>query len=1239
LPLCLAFGLVVVFFVYARAAEQARITRAFERQASALANTLDDSIHGYLEVLQAIESYYASTRDMSRPKFRTFVQRLFSRHPGIQALSWDRRVLDGERAAYEEAVRQEGYPAFEITEQNAQGQLVRAAQRPEYVAVSYIEPAAGNESALGYDAASTVDRLEALQHARDTGEPRATGRTILVQETGQQFGLLIFLPIYSRELPHDTVEERRRNLHGYTTVVLRIDDMVEASLRAFERDGVVLRIYDETAPEDARLLYSQQQLAQGGMERPFDKIDRENVAGLHWRTSCEVAGRQWTLRFSPTLAYLTAQRTWYAWAVLASGLLFVGLLGGFLLVLTGRAISMEHLAAERTTTNARLAREIAEHKQTTEALAVHTQRLEAVQQVTSELTRELHLPTLLNLIIQRAVVLIGASGGGSIHLWDEAAQVLRTGAWYRMGGWIQELRIRLGEGVVGTVAQQRQGLVVDNYQQSPYANRTLVEHAGSLAVIAEPLLYRERLIGALIVGHGTPGHRFTAADQNLLALLAHEAAIAIENAQLFEAARAQATQLAEVNAALRSEIAERTRAEAALAAEARFLHAQTAVAAAALSSLDADTLAFQLLAAVCQAQEYAHGLLWRTVDEGRTAVVVASYGDETTSFLGYRVRLDEPITFTAQVIHSRQPRFCNRVSESPHATHPIVEAFGGQALLGLPLVSRTGHVLGALVCGDAHNPERFAARDLQQGAVLAHQVAQALENSVLFQQLQRLEEQYRVVTETLHDAVYMVNQDGHIVFANAALERLTGYHTAELLAQPSLMLYPPAVMPELLQRRNAIFSGHDVSAYMQMPIQHKQGQQILVELSHAALSQDGQITGYVVVARDLTERLHLEAQLRQVQKLQAIGTLAGGIAHDFNNILSAILGYTELALTGVPPTAPVWYNLEQVLIAGRRAKDLVQQILTFSRQGEQEGQPVQLARLVTEALTLLRAALPSTIAIRRELHEEAGTVLADPTQLHQVLMNLCTNAAHAMRDVGGVLTVDLDACEVTAPEAVHPELAPGSYLRLMVRDTGHGMPPEIMERIFEPFFTTKGMGEGTGMGLAVVHGIVTKCGGVIAVESAPGHGTIFTVYLPRGDQPVAALAGPEDAVPRGSERILFVDDEEALAQLGHLLLTGLGYDVVTYTSSVEALEAFRAQPDRFDLVITDQTMPDMTGDVLVCALRQMRPDLPIIVCTGFSQRLMAGPAEAIDIDAVCLKPLVARDLARTIRQVFAQRTA
>ena len=251
----LALGLVVVFFGYARTAEHARITRAFERQASALATTVQESLTGYLEVLHAVESYYASTHTVSRPKFHTFVQRFFTHHPGIQALSWVRWVRDAERAAYEAALRSEGAPAFEITEQNAQGQLVRAAQRPAYAVVSYVEPSAGNERAVGYDAASTPERLEVLQHARDTGEPRATGRVILLQDTDQQFGLLIFLPIYGHALPHDTVEARRQNLHGYATVVLRLGDMVEASLHAMEHDGVVLRLEDETAPDEARLLY------------------------------------------------------------------------------------------------------------------------------------------------------------------------------------------------------------------------------------------------------------------------------------------------------------------------------------------------------------------------------------------------------------------------------------------------------------------------------------------------------------------------------------------------------------------------------------------------------------------------------------------------------------------------------------------------------------------------------------------------------------------------------------------------------------------------------------------------------------------------------------------------------------------------------------------------------------------------------------------------------------------------
>jgi signal transduction histidine kinase/ActR/RegA family two-component response regulator len=388
-------------------------------------------------------------------------------------------------------------------------------------------------------------------------------------------------------------------------------------------------------------------------------------------------------------------------------------------------------------------------------------------------------------------------------------------------------------------------------------------------------------------------------------------------------------------------------------------------------------------------------------------------------------------------------------------------------------------------------------------------------------------------------------------------------------------------------------------------------------------------------------RLHQaqqEVERRQVQKMEAIGTLAGGIAHDFNNILTAILGYTELTLHNLSDPTRVQQNLQHVLAAGRRAKELVQQILTFSRESEPERKPIHIHLVVQEALKLLRASLPTTITIRQDIDEHAGTVLANPTQIHQVLLNLCANAAHAMRDTGGVLEVGLHALEGDTALAAHsPAPHPGPYMRLTVRDSGHGMPPEILARIFEPFFTTKGSGQGTGMGLAVVHGIVTSHGGEITVESTPGQGTTFAIYFPRLDTPAEAEPPSEGPLPRGQGTILFIDDEDALARLAHEILLSLGYNVVVKTSSLEALEAFRLEPTRFDLVITDQTMPYMTGEGLGHALRRIRPDIPIILCTGFSHTMDEEKAAAQGLDAFLMKPLTAVDLSLTIQRVLAQR--
>jgi len=381
-----------------------------------------------------------------------------------------------------------------------------------------------------------------------------------------------------------------------------------------------------------------------------------------------------------------------------------------------------------------------------------------------------------------------------------------------------------------------------------------------------------------------------------------------------------------------------------------------------------------------------------------------------------------------------------------------------------------------------------------------------------------------------------------------------------------------------------------------------------------------------------------ERQLQQVLKIQAIGTLAGGIAHDFNNILFPIVGYTELTMDEVPEDSLAHQNLEEILKAAHRAKELVQQILTFSRQSVQERKPVKVQNIITETLKLLRASIPASIEIIHNIDDDCRPVMGDATQIHQVIMNLCTNAYQAMQDRGGRLEISLSEVDIGYEEPIDKiGMQPGKHLQLLVKDEGCGMDAAVMNRIFEPYYTTKEQGKGTGLGLSVIHGIVKNHRGDITVTSTPGKGTIFQVYLPIiEDAEAGATLEPSNGAAKGNERILLIDDEEQIVSMEQQMLENLGYHVTTKTDSHEALKVFAEQPHNFDLVITDMTMPHMTGDQLAQKIMDIQPSIPVILCTGFNEVITEEKALQMGIQKFVMKPVVKNDLATAIRTVLDQ---
>lgn len=497
------------------------------------------------------------------------------------------------------------------------------------------------------------------------------------------------------------------------------------------------------------------------------------------------------------------------------------------------------------------------------------------------------------------------------------------------------------------------------------------------------------------------------------------------------------------------------------------------------------------------------------------------------------------------------------------------------------------------------------------------------------------EEKFRTFVEHSPFGISIIDESGNYKYINPKFIEIFGYILEDI---PTGKEWFKKAFPDSEYRHRLISiwindlkkSKFGESRHRNFKVICKDGSEKIIHFKPVTMESGNQF----VIYEDITNQEQLEDQLRQAQKMESMGTLAGGIAHDFNNILGIILGNAELAMDDIYEGNPARLNLQEIRTAGLRAKDVVRQLLSFARKTAVEKKPTNIAPIIIESLKLMRASIPTSIEIRQNITEEVDTILADPTQINQVLINLCTNAHHAMPD-GGILEVSLKNVELDEDAtAQYSDLDPGPYVHLTVADTGQGMNPEIKGRIFDPYFTTKDIGKGTGLGLSVVHGIVKNHGGGISVNSELGKGTSFEIYFPVVETEAVTETETDEKLPTGNERILFVDDEESMVYVARNRLERLGYQVEAKTSPDEALNLFRDIPNQFDMVITDMSMPEMTGDRFVQEILKIRPDIPTILCTGYSEKIDKQKAKEMGIRQYIEKPIKRSVLAKMVRKIL-----
>jgi PAS domain S-box-containing protein len=564
------------------------------------------------------------------------------------------------------------------------------------------------------------------------------------------------------------------------------------------------------------------------------------------------------------------------------------------------------------------------------------------------------------------------------------------------------------------------------------------------------------------------------------------------------------------------------------------------------------------------------------------------------------------------------------------AEKEILQAQQIRSLISVPIWSKRKALWGFMGFDDTEKTREFSGTEIEALQIVGEIISGDLERRASENKLEFEREQLLSIFDSIDEIIYITDPNTYeILYVNQTLKDA---FQKELIGKICYREFQGNDSP-------CAFCTNEI-ILKQKPVPYRW------EYHNPKLDRDFTIVDRVIkwpdgrdvrfeLAIDVTERKKLEERIQQAQKLEAIGTLAGGIAHDFNNILFPLVGFAEMLKMDIPLDSPSQNHIDEILRAALRSKDLVKQILTFSRQSNQNVRPIKLQPIVKEALALIRSSIPTTIEIQHDIDPGCGIVVADSTQIHQIIMNLATNAYHAMEQTGGRLKVHLKQIRLESDYSVFPEITSGEYAFLTVADTGNGIEKDVMDKIFDPYFTTKETGKGTGLGLSVVLGIVKSYNGDIRIYSEPGKGAEVHVYLPIMDQKALDIqTDRSEYIQGGTEKILLVDDEEIIVRMEQQMLERLGYRVTIRTGSVDALEAFKANPDSFDLVVTDMTMPNMTGVQFSMEIKKIRPDIPVILCTGFSYLVNDEKSKALGIQALVMKPVVMKEIAETIRKVL-----